>query len=144
MFGLWGGLLAGLRVDVGMEPRALAVRWPREGLRNLITAGLRTGLALGIGFGQAFGLAVGLAAGPAAGLSAGLAAVLFVGLPAALVVGFLKLVEFWSAPLATARAATPIAVYRSDRRRTLVVGLPAGLAAGLAAGLVAGPLVLQP
>ncbi|HVQ93709.1 MAG TPA: hypothetical protein VMU51_21910 [Mycobacteriales bacterium] len=124
-------------------PRTLVLRRPtRRELRSLLGTGLGTGLMVGFlgGFTVALArelpravqgrLQIGIGVGAAAGVAVGLASGLAVGLA-----------DVWSTPLATARAATPIEAYRSDRRRTLMVGLIGGLAFGLWGWLVAGLLV---
>jgi hypothetical protein len=111
------------------EPFLFAVRWPgRRDVPHMVVTGL-----IGIVPMVALGLVAGLAEtalGPANGLTAG---VVF-GLVFGLVGG---LVDVWATPLATARAASAVEVYRTDLRCTLAVGLVAGLPSGLA-GLVFG------
>lgn len=124
-------LAAGLAGGRSREPRALAVRWPTR--TELHRRRLR--LVGGFAVGPVFGFAFWFVFGPA-GSGNGLTYELAVGLVFGLVFG---LAELWGTPLATAHAVGPLDVYRSDQRRTLVVGFAFGFAAGLAFGLALGP-----
>ncbi|MFG2043736.1 NACHT domain-containing protein [Dactylosporangium sp. NPDC048998] len=96
-----------------------------------LTGGITLGWWGMLGFGLAGGLTVGLGGGLGLGLGLG-----FVG---GLVVDLVdSLLTLWGTPLATTGAATPIEVYRSDRKRTGSVGLVAGLVGGLVVGLGSG------
>jgi hypothetical protein len=112
------------------EPFLFAVRWPgRRDVPNMLVTGLIGTVPL-VALGLTIGLVEGAAFGPANGLTAGAVFGLVFGL-----VG--GLVDVWATPLATARAASALEVYRTDLRCTLAVGLVAGLPSGLA-GLVFG------
>jgi len=124
-FGLVGGLVGvGLANEVGKEPEAILPRWPR--LSELPGV-------------FAFGLAFGLVGGLAFGLVFGLVGVLVFGLVGVLVFGLVfGLVDLWTVPLPRAATATPVSMYRIDRRTSTVVGLLDGLAFGLVGGLAGG------
>ncbi len=124
------GLVFGLRIEVGKEPRAIFLRWPRpRELSGLLVLVLVFVLVIMLVAGLAVGLVVGLAGGLAAGLTAGLG----------------ELLGLWTVPLPRAATATPAARYRIDRRTSigfgLAIGLAAGLTIGLAFGLAAGFMV---
>jgi hypothetical protein len=122
--GLWGGLWVGLTGGLAEQPRTMDVRWPnRREAASVLAFMLTTGLTFGLTGGLAFGLTVGLTGGLTVGLTFGFTS---------------GLVETWSKPASSASSARPIEIYRSDRRRTLSLGLAVGLAFGLLAGLAVG------
>jgi hypothetical protein len=124
------GIAGQRKAGLALGPQTLVLRRPtRRELPGLLgggrAGGITTALPLGVLVGGVVGGVVGV----------GDAVALTIGLTIGLAGG---LMEVWSTPSATARAATPIEVYRSDRRRTLAVGLTVGLTVWLAVGLTVG------
>jgi len=167
MFGLGGGLVAGvgggivsglrgacdsafLAVVMGWyaatradkpsakpkQPHMFAVRRPDRGeLFGLLLAGL----IVGLGGGLTSVFAVAVLAGPGVQSGGKIAVGLWVGLAAGLVFGVVSgLATLWGRPTATAKAANPTEVYRSDQRHTAVRGLTFALIGGILIGYLAG------
>lgn len=146
--GLVVGLVLGhisdpLAIDLNDEPRMLLVRKPNRrelhflfavGLFGLVAAPL--GLLVWLGMLMLYGL---VRDGPSLlgvlRVGPGLICVLVGGLGATLLP---EIERLWNVPLPTARAVSPIEIYRADRRQTLVGVLVGGLTGGLITGLLLG------
>jgi hypothetical protein len=144
--GLAGGFalgFTGLMSGAESEPRTIFPRWPDLGDPYWPYSGqLKLLLVVGLVVGLVFGLVSGLVGG----LVGRLAGVWEVGFVVGFVVGFtdgvvLVLLDLWNVPLPRTATATPTAIYRIDRRTSIVTGLVVGLTVGLMGGLVGGLLV---
>ena len=128
--GLILGGFYGSGADFGGEPHRLNLRWPTP-------AELLDVLGIMLVIGLAMGLLGGLAGW--AGLTGvgGLKSALLLGPTVAVAFGpGFGLAHPLSTPLAGARAATPVEVQRSDRRRNLAFGVAFGLTVSLGLALL--------
>jgi hypothetical protein len=167
MFGLGGGLIAGvgggilngLRGVWGSVLVAVLIGWyaagradqplakPKQphifimrkpGCGELVGL-LVVGLVVGLGSGLTSVIAVVVLKGPGGPSEGKVAVGLWVGVAAGLVFGVVSgLATLWGRPMATAKAASPIEVYRSDWRHTVVRGLTSAIIGGVLIGFLTG------
>lgn len=129
------GAGAGLASQAGLTRADSAL--PRQsGVAGTLRAGLTRGLPVGLATGIPIGLATGVPVGIGYGTPAGLVTGLVIGVTFILAFGLVD--SFGAASLDVAAPLDPMAAWRQDRRRGLVVGGVFGLSMGVAAGVTDG------